>query len=172
MVEVEGFDEPEDLELVRDLLIEHAAVTGSAVAERLLDDWDNVQDRFVKIMPTDFRRVMDQRKKVMESIFERADDWCRVEGSNGHVDFDRFASPRELDLVRDLLERYATPRSFDRVGGVLVPHAAYAGRWDWPFTNFVKVIPDDSRRVLLERKRAAEQDRDNENALPLEVSRG
>ena len=37
----------------------HGRETGSAVAERLLDDWDNSLSAFVKVMPTDFKRVLD-----------------------------------------------------------------------------------------------------------------
>ena len=40
MVDLEPLDEPEDIELVRDLLIQHAGYTGSTVAARLLNDWD------------------------------------------------------------------------------------------------------------------------------------
>ena len=41
MVDLEPFDDAEDLELVRDLLIQHAGYTGSTVAARLLSDWDS-----------------------------------------------------------------------------------------------------------------------------------
>jgi len=142
------------------------------VARRLLEDWPAACRKFLKIMPTDFRRVMDQRKKVMAEIFEHADDWCRGDQAEGTIDFDRFAAPRDLDLVRDLLERYAGPKGLDRVGDVYVPHVDRLNNWDWQFTNFIKVIPSDSRRALLERKRAAEGQRADATDLPLEVTRG
>ena len=63
MVVLEKFEEPEDLEIVRDLLIRHAGYTGSAVAARLLDDWDGSIEKFVKVMPVDFRRVRDQQRR-------------------------------------------------------------------------------------------------------------
>ena len=40
MVDLEPLREPEDIELVRDLLIQHAGYTGSTVAARILSDWD------------------------------------------------------------------------------------------------------------------------------------
>ena len=40
MVDLEPLDKPDDLELVRDLLTQHAVCTGSTVAMRLLKDWD------------------------------------------------------------------------------------------------------------------------------------
>ncbi|MDX2035517.1 MAG: glutamate synthase large subunit [Isosphaeraceae bacterium] len=62
MVELERFDDPEDRELVRDLLIQHAGYTGSTVARALLNDWDRAVDEFVKVMPIDYRRVLEERK--------------------------------------------------------------------------------------------------------------
>ena len=41
MVDLEPLDETEDIELVRDLLIQHAGYTGSTVAARLLSEWDD-----------------------------------------------------------------------------------------------------------------------------------
>ena len=51
--------EPEDIELVRDLLIQHAGYTGSTVAARILSDWDWAVGKFVKVMPLDYRRVLE-----------------------------------------------------------------------------------------------------------------
>ena len=62
MVDLEPLDEPDDLELVRDLLIQHAGYTGSAVAKRLLNDWERSIKEFVKVMPLDYRRVLDEQK--------------------------------------------------------------------------------------------------------------
>jgi glutamate synthase (ferredoxin) len=62
MVDLEAFQDPEDLELVRDLLIQHAGYTGSAVAARLLGDWEWAVGKFHKIMPIDYRRVLQERR--------------------------------------------------------------------------------------------------------------
>jgi glutamate synthase (NADPH/NADH) large chain len=62
MVDLEAFDQPDDLELVRDLLIQHAGYTGSEVAARILNDWDWAVTRFHKIMPTDYRRVLQEQR--------------------------------------------------------------------------------------------------------------
>ena len=44
MVDLEPLREAEDIELVRDLLIQHAGYTGSTVAAGLLSDWDATID--------------------------------------------------------------------------------------------------------------------------------
>jgi glutamate synthase (ferredoxin) len=62
MVALEKLEEAEDVELVRDLLLQHIGATGSEVAKRLLGDWENVAEQFVKIMPTDYRRVLAEQK--------------------------------------------------------------------------------------------------------------
>jgi glutamate synthase (NADPH/NADH) large chain len=62
MVDVEPLREPDDTELLRDLLIQHAGYTGSAVAKRLLKSWKRSIKEFVKVMPLDYRRVLEERK--------------------------------------------------------------------------------------------------------------
>jgi glutamate synthase (NADPH) large chain len=62
MVDVEPLREPDDIELLRDLLIQHAGYTGSAVAKRLLKSWKRSIKEFVKVMPLDYRRVLEERK--------------------------------------------------------------------------------------------------------------
>jgi glutamate synthase (ferredoxin) len=71
MVDLEKTTEPEDVELIRDLLIQHAGYTGSAVAARLLSDWEWAVSKFVKVMPLDYRRVLiEQKKKAAEQAGE------------------------------------------------------------------------------------------------------
>ncbi len=62
MVELEPFNEDEDLELVRELLILHAGYTESAVAKSLLNDWSTAVTKFRKVMPRDYRRVLEERR--------------------------------------------------------------------------------------------------------------
>jgi glutamate synthase (NADPH/NADH) large chain len=57
MVDLDPVD-GEDAVFLRDAVERHAAETGSAVAARLLDDWDDALSRFGKIMPKDYKRVL------------------------------------------------------------------------------------------------------------------
>jgi glutamate synthase (ferredoxin) len=50
-----------DAEELRALVFEHARRTGSTLAERLLSDWEGALERFVKVMPDDYRRVLDEQ---------------------------------------------------------------------------------------------------------------
>jgi glutamate synthase (NADPH/NADH) large chain len=58
MVALEALD-AEDRRWLRGCIETHVAETGSAVGERLLASWDGEVERFVKVMPTDYRRVLD-----------------------------------------------------------------------------------------------------------------
>jgi len=50
-----------DEKVVHDLLTRHREWTESAVAARLLADWDNVKSRFTLVLPRDYQRVLDVR---------------------------------------------------------------------------------------------------------------
>jgi glutamate synthase (NADPH/NADH) large chain len=51
--------EDEDVEFLRDVLTRHAAETASSVATALLADWETTITRFSKIMPRDYKRVLE-----------------------------------------------------------------------------------------------------------------
>jgi glutamate synthase (ferredoxin) len=63
MVELEDLGD-EDADTLRSLVQRHADYTGSAVAERLLADWDSSVQKFVKVMPVDYKRVLLARRSV------------------------------------------------------------------------------------------------------------
>ena len=56
----------EDSALLRELLGRHRDETESAVAARLLEDWDASATRFVKVMPRDYKRVLTARARAIE----------------------------------------------------------------------------------------------------------
>ncbi|HYQ41108.1 MAG TPA: glutamate synthase large subunit [Polyangiaceae bacterium] len=62
MVELEALA-PEDALFVAKLLEEHHARTGSPKAAELLANWETAQARFVKVVPTEYRRVLAELAK-------------------------------------------------------------------------------------------------------------
>ena len=58
MVLVEEPD-PDDLEWLNGVVGRHRDETGSEVARRLLSDWSGSASSFVKVMPVDFKRVLE-----------------------------------------------------------------------------------------------------------------
>jgi glutamate synthase (NADPH/NADH) large chain len=63
MVALEELD-GDDIEFVRSAVTTHGDTTGSAVASRLLASWPHAADAFVKVMPTDYRRVLEAARKA------------------------------------------------------------------------------------------------------------
>ena len=61
MADLEDLVEPEDIDLLHSLLSEHQERTGSGPAQRILDDWNDSVSKFRKVMPRDYRRVLQER---------------------------------------------------------------------------------------------------------------
>ena len=64
MVSLESPDKPEDVETIRRLLENHAKLTDSPVAKAILADWDKEVRYFRKVMPNDYRRVLEHRAEI------------------------------------------------------------------------------------------------------------
>jgi glutamate synthase (NADPH/NADH) large chain len=78
MVDLDPLDAA-DREFLADVVTRHHAETGSAVARALLADWTTSVDRFSKVMPKDFKRVLAAQaaaqrdgRDVNEAIMEAA----------------------------------------------------------------------------------------------------
>ncbi|MCB1851302.1 MAG: hypothetical protein KDI83_11090, partial [Gammaproteobacteria bacterium] len=55
---------------LRQLVSKHLHYTGSSVARAILDNWERYLGKFVKVMPVDYRRALEDlqaRKKSQES---------------------------------------------------------------------------------------------------------
>jgi glutamate synthase (NADPH/NADH) large chain len=76
----------EDVELLRGLVTRHRHETESAVAWRLLQDWDASVARFTKVLPRDYARVMAVRRQAAQEglDLDSGEVWTRImEASNG-----------------------------------------------------------------------------------------
>ena len=63
MADLENLEEQEDIDLLHGLLTEHLERTGSGPAQRILDDWNASIGKFRKVMPRDYRRVLQERAR-------------------------------------------------------------------------------------------------------------
>jgi glutamate synthase domain-containing protein 3 len=61
MVELGPVEDPERVEELRALIEEHAELTGSEVARRILADWQAELRRFVQVIPSAYRAVLEQQ---------------------------------------------------------------------------------------------------------------
>jgi len=62
MVDLEPVTSEEDELLLRRLITDHAKLTGSTTAQTMNDSWEDMKKKFVKVMPRDYRRVLEARK--------------------------------------------------------------------------------------------------------------
>ncbi len=68
MVELERVEQAEDIEELQGLIEEHQKLTGSTVAKSILDGWEGALRQFVKVMPTDYKRVLEERKQAEKEL--------------------------------------------------------------------------------------------------------
>jgi glutamate synthase (NADPH/NADH) large chain/glutamate synthase (ferredoxin) len=80
--QIEPLDEGDAIE-VRALIAEHVERTGSPVGQRVLDEWEDLSARFVKIFPTDYKRVLDERAAAEAAASNGAPPASHVVESNG-----------------------------------------------------------------------------------------
>ncbi len=62
MVELERVETDDDVAQIRQLIELHRDHTGSTVAADVLDRWEETLPQFVKVMPTDYKRVLMEKK--------------------------------------------------------------------------------------------------------------
>ena len=60
LVDLDTLDEEEDVVELRELITRHHVFTGSSVAARMLDDWESTLEKFVKVMPRDYKRALKE----------------------------------------------------------------------------------------------------------------
>ncbi|GAD97308.1 glutamate synthase Glt1 [Paecilomyces variotii No. 5] len=60
MVEVSGLEDPAEIAFVRGLIEDHHHYTGSELAARILLDFTRALPHFVKVLPIDYKRVMEE----------------------------------------------------------------------------------------------------------------
>jgi glutamate synthase (ferredoxin) len=64
MVDLEPIADAAEIDDVREMVRCHAESTGSLLAYRVLADWDSVLERFIKVMPKDYKRVLQAYREI------------------------------------------------------------------------------------------------------------
>jgi glutamate synthase domain-containing protein 2/glutamate synthase domain-containing protein 3 len=63
MVDLESIYQEEDQQLLRDLIRRHYDWTSSVQARRILDNWQEMSGKFVKVMPIDYRKALERLRQ-------------------------------------------------------------------------------------------------------------
>jgi glutamate synthase domain-containing protein 3 len=71
MVDLEPLELDDDVETVQSLLRRHIEATGSERAVWVLENWDRLQSKFVKVYPRDYRRVLEARRQAAAQEAQR-----------------------------------------------------------------------------------------------------
>ena len=62
-VELERVEAPDDVAELLELIELHQKYTGSTIADKVLQQWPEILSQFVKVMPTDYKRVLAERAR-------------------------------------------------------------------------------------------------------------
>jgi glutamate synthase (ferredoxin) len=91
MVKLYPLEDPEEMDEVRELIHRHGLATGSDRSHRIVENWDAMAGKFVKVFPNDYRRVLETQRRfkqsglsedeaIMAAFEENAHDLARVGG--------------------------------------------------------------------------------------------
>jgi glutamate synthase (ferredoxin) len=92
MVALETLEDPEEIKDLQELIQNHVNYTNSAKGKAVLADWEVNIFKFVKVMPRDYKRVLQAIKNALEAglsgddalnaaFEENAKDVARIGGS-------------------------------------------------------------------------------------------
>ena len=62
-VSLDEVDQEQDIDVLSGLIKDHLRYTDSSVASRILGEWPASLTQFVKVMPNDYKRVLEEQKK-------------------------------------------------------------------------------------------------------------
>ena len=68
MINLEPVTEEADVEALRQLVKTHSELTGSLNAKRVLDNWVDSLPKFIKVMPIDYNRILNERKSREQNM--------------------------------------------------------------------------------------------------------
>ncbi|MCE9556667.1 MAG: glutamate synthase large subunit, partial [Planctomycetes bacterium] len=84
-VELERVEAPDDVAELKELLERHADFTGSTVAQHIVARWEDALLEFVKVMPTDYKRVLQERMQHDEEIEAGVHQRASEEAEEGEI---------------------------------------------------------------------------------------
>ncbi len=84
MVGLGKIDDPAEIQDVRALISRHAELTGSRRAQEILAAWTQVLPSFVRVMPHDYKRVLEAQKKMLETGLSQAEAEMAAFELNSH----------------------------------------------------------------------------------------
>ncbi|MBI3941332.1 MAG: glutamate synthase subunit alpha, partial [Acidobacteria bacterium] len=84
MVQLFAVEEKEELDLLRSMIRKHVEYTRSQRGWNILSSWETMARRFVKIYPSDYRRVIESQKRVKQAGLTDEDAVMAAFDQNAH----------------------------------------------------------------------------------------
>ncbi|WP_026079462.1 glutamate synthase large subunit [Spirulina subsalsa] len=92
MSDLETLEDPEEITEIHQMIQNHAKYTQSRKAQQVLENWEEMRPKFVKVMPRDYKRVLQAIQKALQAglsgddalsaaFEENARDVARIGGS-------------------------------------------------------------------------------------------
>ena len=70
-----GLTDAEEIEDIRGMIHRHAEYTRSSLAWEILADWNEIMSQFVKVMPDDYKRILDAYQEAQKEGLQDDDAW-------------------------------------------------------------------------------------------------
>jgi glutamate synthase (NADPH/NADH) large chain len=67
MVQLYALEDPQEIDFVKDLVFRHSRLTSSTRAAKVLVDWAYFVPRFVRVVPNDYKRVLEAQRRMREA---------------------------------------------------------------------------------------------------------
>ncbi|MBN1231359.1 MAG: glutamate synthase large subunit [Anaerolineales bacterium] len=92
MVYLENVEKEEDIQELKSMIEKHLAYTNSSVAQRILDNWEDNLKKFIKVIPVDYKRMLEAIEEVtaiglsgdqaiMAAFEQNKNDLARITGN-------------------------------------------------------------------------------------------
>lgn len=140
MVELSEVTDPAEIAFVRGLIEDHRHYTESELADRILNEFNHVLPRFVKVLPLDYKKVLEEEKRKAElarrteriDIMHHIKEDPEADATNGEIKRINSPIPRAsrqsshepklLDLedtVLDVKAEEKKPKTLDKMRGFM-----------------------------------------------------
>lgn len=60
LIQFEGLQDPKEIEKLKTFITKHYIYTNSSKAATILQDWENEREKFVKVIPTDYKQMLEK----------------------------------------------------------------------------------------------------------------
>jgi glutamate synthase (NADPH/NADH) len=156
MVELSQITDPAEIAFVRGLIEDHRHYTESEVADRILTDFNRILPRFVKVLPLDYKRVLEaEARKLEQAKLSELSGYLHTIKEDPEADI----TNGEIKRIKNALSRSATaspvphlrreePKVLD-LEDTILDHKAEAKK--------SKVVPLDKMRGFMKYKRRSEK---------------